>query len=110
MNFITDYNKSNELKFTKTFVPMTPSIDKDKYREAIDGVTKQYGNSKLESDKVTLRNILSSINGLKEEEKDGEISSQEASRSLKALIAKHIGGRRKTSRRLKSRKTRRNRK
>jgi hypothetical protein len=100
MNFIKDYNK----------VPVfTKKISSDKYQDAIDKVTTQYGNSKSESDKVTLYNLVSSIKGIKEEEADGEIPSEEANRTLSTLVAKHIGGRRKT-RRSKRSKTRRSRK
>ena len=94
MNFIKNYNKPT----------------KDKFQEAIDRVTSQYGNSKSDADKLTLHNIVSSINGLRAEEGDKTISSEEASRTLDALIKKHIGGRRKKTRRLNRKKTHRRRK
>jgi hypothetical protein len=103
MNFIKKYNKVPV--FTKTFSPASPSST-DKYQDAIDKVTRQYGNSKLATDKIVLYNLVSSIKGMREEEADGEISADEANRTLSTLIAKHIGGRRKT-RRSKRRKTRR---
>lgn len=91
MNFVKNYNKPPV--FTKTY-PQSLAVA-DKYQDAIDKVTRQYGNSKLDSDKITLKNILASIEGLKAEEADGEIGAEEATRTLTALIAKHIGGRRK---------------
>jgi hypothetical protein len=107
MNFIKDYNKVPVFK--KTFTPVLASATTDKYQDALDKVNQQYGNSKSESDKVTLTNLVKSINGIKEEEADGEVPATEASQTLKNLIAKHIGGRRKT-RRSKRSKTRRSRK
>jgi hypothetical protein len=94
MNFIKDYNKPK----------------KDKFQDAIDRVTSQYGTSKSDGDKLTLHNIVSSINGLREEEHDKTISEQEASQTLDALIKKHIAGRRKKTRRLNRKKTHRRRK
>lgn len=109
MNFVKDYTKSKVPVFAKTY-PQTLAVAPDKYQDALDKVTHQYGNSKLESDKVNLKNILASIEGLKAEEADGEISPEEASRTLTALIAKHIGGRRRKTRRSNRKKTRRSRK
>lgn len=53
MNFVKDYNKPK--------AHVLASATTDKYQDAINRVTKQYGNSKLDSDKVTLNNILASI-------------------------------------------------
>lgn len=94
MNFIRNYNK-----------PI-----KDKFQDAIDRVTVQYGTSKSEADKLTLHNLISSIDGLRAEEGDKTISSEEASRTLDSLVKKHIGGRRKTRRRSNRKKTHRRRK
>ena len=110
MNFVKDYNKPKAPVFKKTFTPVLASATTDKYQNAIDKVTKQYGNSKLESDKLTFKNILATIEGLKAEEADGEIQSEEANRTLTALIAKHIGGRRRMTRRSNRKKTHRRRK
>lgn len=113
MNFVKDYNKPKAPVFKKTFTPVLASATTDKYQDAIDKVTKQYGNSKLDSDKVTFKNILATIEGLKAEEADGEIQAEEANRTLTALIAKHIGGRPKKtgrSRRSNRKKTHRRRK
>lgn len=112
MNFLKDYNKPKVPVFTNKFtVPaLAQAPVTDKYQDAIDKVTQRYSNSKSESDKVTLKNLISSIKGLKEEESDGEVTSEEATRTLSVLIAKHVGGRRKTHRRLNRKKTRRSRK
>jgi hypothetical protein len=112
MNFVKDYNKPKVPVFANKFtVPaLAQAPVADKYQDAIDKVTRQYGNSKLEIDKVNLKNILASIEGLKAEEADGEIQAEEASRTLTALIAKHIGGRRRKTRRSKRSKTHRRRK
>lgn len=110
MNFIKDYNAKVPV-FIKPSPLLNPPIpvSVDKYQDALDKVNYQYGKSKRDGDKITLKNLVLSINGLRDEEKDGEITAEEAARSLSALIAKHIGGRRKT-RRLKRQKTRRSRK
>ena len=108
MNFVKDYNKPKVPVFAKTY--SQSSAAPDKYQDALNKVTLQYGNSKLESDKVNLKNIVASVEGLKAEEADGEISPEEASRTLTALIAKHIGGRRRKTRRSNRKKTRRSRK
>jgi len=106
MNFIKDFRAP---VFKKTFTPVLASATTDKYQDALNKVNQQYGNSKSESDKVTLTNLVKSINGIKEEETDGEVPAEEASQTLKNLIAKHVGGRRKT-RRSNRKKTRRSRK
>jgi len=111
MNFTKPFNKGPV--FTKPVasapLPPVPSPPVDKYQDALNKVNHQYGTSTREADKITLKNLVLSINGLRDEEKDGEITPEEGARSLTALIAKHIGGRRKT-RRSKRRKTRRSRK
>jgi hypothetical protein len=94
MNFIKNYNKST----------------KDKFQDAIDRVTSQYGRSNSEADKLTLHNLISSIDGLRAEEGDKTISPEEASRTLDTLIKKHIGGSRKKTRRSNRKNTRRRRK
>lgn len=114
MNFVKNYNKPKVPVFTNKFtvqsLAQAPAPVVDKYQDALDKITQRYGNSKLESDKVTLKNLISSIKGLKEEQSDGEITPEEASRTLSVLVAKHIGGRHKTYRRSNRKKTRRSRK
>ena len=105
MNFVKDFRAP---VFKKTFTPALASATIDKYQDALNKVNQQYGNSKSENDKVTLTNLVKSINGIKEEEADGEVPSVEASQTLKNLIAKHIGGRK--TRRSNRKKTRRSRK
>jgi len=110
MNFLKDYTKKVPV-FVKTSPTSNPPIPvvEDKYQVALNKVNYQYGKSNRDVDKVTLKNLVLSINGLRDEEKDGEITPEEGARSLSALVAKHIGGRRKT-RRSKRQKTRRSRK
>jgi hypothetical protein len=75
--FKTDYNASRD--------PPVPTVA-DKYQIAIDAVTKFYGNSKQDSDKTKLKNLVASINGMKEEEEYKEITSEEALTQLKRLV------------------------
>jgi hypothetical protein len=75
--FKTDYNSSRD--------PPVPSVE-DKYKIAIDAVTNYYGNSKQDSDKIKLKNLLASITGLQEEEKAGETTDAQALTQLKRLV------------------------
>ena len=75
--FKTEYNSSRD--------PPVPSAP-DKYQIARDAVNNFYGNSKQDSDKTKLKNLLASINGMKEEEDDNEITHDEALTQLKRLV------------------------
>jgi hypothetical protein len=105
--FKTDYNSARD--------PPVPSAP-DKYQIAIDVVTKYYGNSQLPADAVKLKNLLASINGIKEEETEGETTHAEALTQLKRLVQGNStgdlgilttkGGKKKRSTRRKARKGR----
>jgi hypothetical protein len=87
---------------------------KDKYDSALKEVESHISTTEDQKAIKRLNEIKMSIEGLREEEKDGETTSAEASRTLdgfhQQLINKrYIEGGRKTRRRSKHRKTHRRR-
>jgi tellurite resistance protein len=77
----------------------------DKYAEALRIVD---ANLSAKADETKIKNLKASINGMKEEEELGEITSEEATRNLENLIKMYRGGKSK-KRRLNKKKTHRRR-
>lgn len=81
--FKTDYNSARD--------PPVPTVD-DKYQIAVRKVTEYYGNSKNPADATKLKDLLASINGMKEEEEYKEITPEEALVQLKRLVKGNSNG------------------
>lgn len=77
-------------KFKNSYAPKAPALDK--YAEALRIID---GNLSVNKDAAKINDLKASINGMREEEKDGEISSAEATRNLENLVKMYRGGTRR---------------
>jgi hypothetical protein len=117
MNFLKDYTKPKIPIFKKPMGPNPPvPVAEDKYSKALALVNERLQKYK-DSPKIikTLNDFTKTIEGFREEEIAGDIDDAEATQILGDLTTRiinehYIGGRRKTARRLKRRKTHRRRK
>jgi len=76
--------------FKKSYAPKPPALDK--YAEALRIID---GNLSVNKDGAKISDLKASINGMKEEEAAGEISSVEATRNLENLVKLYRGGTRR---------------
>jgi hypothetical protein len=77
-------------KFKNSYAPKAPDVDK--YADALRIID---ANLSVNKDGAKINDLKASINGMREEEKAGEISSAEATRNLENLVKMYRGGTRR---------------
>jgi hypothetical protein len=76
--------------FKNSYAPKAPALDK--YADALRIID---ANLSVNKDGAKINDLKASINGMREEEKAGEISSAEATRNLENLVKMYRGGTRR---------------
>jgi len=77
-------------KFKNSYAPKAPALDK--YADALRIID---ANLSVNKDGAKINDLKASINGMREEETAGEISSAEATRNLENLVKMYRGGTRR---------------